>query len=105
MKLTFHSSTTVLKINPVLYKHSTLDGKKSQLLDPNTLSDDGTTALTAFAPSDDGKLLAYGLSYHGSDWQELFVKNVEAGQDYDEVLKWSKFTRIAWLPDSSGVLL
>src|SRR6185437_13230428 len=44
------------------------------LLDPNTLSSDGTTAISAFAVSHDGNLLAYGLSYSGSDWTEIRVR-------------------------------
>ena len=44
------------------------------MLDPNTLSSDGTVALsdTAFTP--DGKLLAYSTSSGGSDWCTIQVR-------------------------------
>ncbi len=41
--------------------------------DPNTLSADGTTAMQYVSFSEDGRLLAYGLSEKGSDWATLKV--------------------------------
>jgi len=72
------------------------------LLDPNTLSADGTVALTAYAPSRDGRLLAYALSRAGSDWREWRIRDVESGEDRADVLQWSKFTGAAWTPDGKG---
>lgn len=43
------------------------------LLDPNTLSDDGTVALKDAVFSDNGELLAYSLSSGGSDWSTIKV--------------------------------
>lgn len=43
------------------------------LLDPNTLSEDGTVALKDATFSDDGKLIAYSLSSGGSDWATIKV--------------------------------
>ena len=51
------------------------------LLDPNTLSKDGTVALRETAVSDDGRLFAYALSDAGSDWQIWHVRNVDTGKD------------------------
>ena len=48
-----------------------LEGSPDVLLDPNTLSDDGTSALTGVDFSKDGKKLAYGISKKGSDWCEM----------------------------------
>src|SRR5690606_6851157 len=44
------------------------------LLDPNTLSEDGTTAVGSFTVSDDGKLVVYALSDAGSDWKRWRVR-------------------------------
>jgi prolyl oligopeptidase len=74
------------------------------LLDPNGLAEDGTIALTRAAVRDDGALLAYGLSEAGSDWVTWRVRDVETGEDLDDVVRWSKFTSGAWLPDGSGFL-
>jgi prolyl oligopeptidase len=72
------------------------------LLDPNTLSLDGTVALTAWEPSDDGRLLAYAVSRSGSDWQEIRVREVDSGRDRDDDLRWAKFVSMSWLADASG---
>ena len=45
-----------------------MEGKPEVLLDPNTLSADGTSALTGVDFAKDGKKLAYGISKKGSDW-------------------------------------
>ena len=72
------------------------------LLDPNTLSADGTVALSGMSVSDDGKLLAYGLSSGGSDWVEWHVKDVGTGVDKADLIKWSKFSGASWTPDGKG---
>jgi prolyl oligopeptidase len=72
------------------------------LLDPNTLSSDGTIALSGYETSWDGKLLAYGLSAAGSDWTEWKVRDVETGKDLSDDLKWIKFSGAAWSHDNKG---
>jgi prolyl oligopeptidase len=72
------------------------------LLDPNTLSEDGTVSLAGLAVSPDGRWLAYAVSSGGSDWQEWRVRAVGSGADLPERLSDSKFSGAAWLPDSSG---
>ena len=72
------------------------------LLDPNALSADGTTALTAIAPSPDGSLLAFALSEHGSDRQTIRIRRVSDGVDLDDRIAWVKFASIAWTADSGG---
>jgi len=72
------------------------------LLDPNTLSPDGTTALTAWSVSHDGSWLAYATSAAGSDWMTWRVRSVETGQDLPDIIEWSKFSGAAWRHDGSG---
>lgn len=72
------------------------------LIDPNTLSDDGTVALGSWHPSDDGRLLAYSVADGGSDWRTWRVRDVATGQDTDDVIEWSKFSGIAWTPSGDG---
>lgn len=91
-----------LQNQAVLYKTATLDGPPDVLLDPNTLSTDGTVALTATSFSDDGRYLAYAVSRNGSDWMEWRVRDVSTGDDLPEVLLWSKFSGAAWRKDGSG---
>jgi len=98
----FFTRNDGLQNHPVLYWLDQLDGEPRELLDPNTLRDDGTVALTGYAVSDDGQLLAYGLSSAGSDWMEWRVREVESGQDRGDLLQWVKFSGAAWTPDNAG---
>jgi prolyl oligopeptidase len=72
------------------------------LIDPNLLSSEGTVAATEISPSDDGSLLGYGLATAGSDWNELHVRDVASGRDLPDVVRWVKFSGIAWTKDNAG---
>src|SRR3954464_3638576 len=77
----FFTRNSGLQNQRVLYVAETLEAAPRVLLDPNVLSADGTVALSGFDFSDDGRLLAYGLSRAGSDWQEFRVRDVDSGVD------------------------
>ena len=98
----FFTRNDGLQDQDVLYRVDTLDGEPRLLLDPNTLSPDGTVALTGWSVSEDGRLLAYGLSSGGSDWQEWRVREVETGRELPDHLKWVKFSAAAWTHDDLG---
>lgn len=66
------------------------------LLDPNTLSGDGTISLSGASISNDGKTLAYGLSKAGSDWVEIHFRDIATKQDLPDVIKWVKFSGMSW---------
>jgi len=85
-----------------LYVLDRLDGEPRVLLDPNTLSKDGTVSLSGYAVSNDGKLLAYGTSSGGSDWNEWHVRDVDTGKDRPDLLRWIKFSGASWAHDDSG---
>jgi len=93
-----------LQNQDVLYTADRLDGEWRVLLDPNTLSADGTAALRALKVSPDGRFVAYAVSHGGSDWQAWFVRDVTTGQDLPDHVQWSKFSGAEWLPDASGFL-
>ena len=80
-----------------------LDGP-DVLLDPNDLSADGTVALMSASVSDDGSLLAYALSEAGSDWRTIRIRDVDAGTDRPDELRWAKWVDPTWMPDGSGFL-
>lgn len=98
----FFSKNSGLQNQAVLYMQQTLEGEAAAILDPNTFSEDGTAALTNQVFSEDGRLLAYGISSRGSDWQEIKIRRVEDGTDYAEVIRWCKFSSIAWRHDNLG---
>ncbi|HEU4513355.1 MAG TPA: prolyl oligopeptidase family serine peptidase [Nocardioidaceae bacterium] len=74
------------------------------LIDPNTFSEDGTSSLTGYDVSRDGRLLAYQVSDGGSDWTTLRVRDVATGEDLEDVLTKVKFSAATWLPDGRSFL-
>ncbi len=98
----FFSRNDGLQNQNVLYRVDALDGEPRLVLDPNTLSADGTIAVTGWSISEDGKRLAYGLSSGGSDWQEWRVRDIDSGRDLADDLKWVKFSEAAWTYDNLG---
>ncbi|MFT3754152.1 MAG: prolyl oligopeptidase family serine peptidase [Paludibacter sp.] len=85
-----------LQNQSILYRQKSLDSKPELLLDPNTLSIDGTVALANIALSKDGKYLSYSIARSGSDWNEIFVLDVETRQLLPDHIKWSKSSEIFW---------
>jgi prolyl oligopeptidase len=69
------------------------------LVDPNTLSDDGTVALTGLGVSPDGSAIAWASSTAGSDWMTWHLRSVADGEDLVDVVEWSKFSGAAWTID------
>jgi prolyl oligopeptidase len=88
-----------LQNQSVLYMLDKLEGEPKELLDPNTLSKEGTTSLATAEVSKDAKYLAYAVSVGGSDWNEIYVKNIETGKQLDDHIKWVKFSGISWYKD------
>jgi len=85
-----------LQNQSVLYIQDTPEAGPQVLLDPNKLSDDGTVALSGIEISDDGKYLVYLISRSGSDWNEIFVKNIATGELLPDHIKWVKFSGASW---------
>lgn len=98
----FYQKNDGLQNQPILFQQKEEEESPTVLLDPNSLSDDGTVALYSQFYSKDGRYLAYTLSESGSDWQTIHVRDTETGQDTDDLIQWCKFTGQAWLPDNSG---
>lgn len=86
-----------LQNQSVLYtQKDTCCDKGEVLLDPNTLSNDGTTSLNSVSVSKNSQYLAYGISKAGSDWVEIHVMDISTKKDMPDVIKWVKFSGIAW---------
>lgn len=98
----FYQKNDGLQNQPILYRQEGIEAEAQVLLDPNTLNEDGTVALTTQSYSKDGRYLAYSLSESGSDWQTIHVRDTEKFQDIPDIIRWCKFTIPAWLPDNSG---
>ena len=98
----FRFHNTGLQNQAVLFVSRSARERGTVLLDPNTLSADGTVALTGLAPTEDGRRLAYAVSAAGSDWQTWKVREVETGRDLPDEVHWSKASGASWLKDGSG---
>lgn len=88
-----------LRNQSVLYVKDSLAGEARMLLDPNTLSDDGTVALSEISPSHDSKYLAYSVADGGSDWNKIYVLDMRTGERLRDEVSWVKFSTIAWQGD------
>jgi prolyl oligopeptidase len=88
---------------PVLVVREGADGPEQTILDPNELSASGIVALDWWFPSDDGRLLAFGLSEGGTELSTLNVLDIQSGERLSgEQIPYTRAASIAWLPDASG---
>ena len=86
----------------VLYLRQGVRGEDRAVLDPNALDAGGTVARDWHYPSEDGSLLAYGLSENGSEQSVLQVMNVDTGVVLPDRIPHTRAAELAWLPDSTG---
>ncbi|NWJ39393.1 MAG: S9 family peptidase [Geothrix sp.] len=98
----FYSYNTGLQNQAVLFVTEDPKAKGRVLLDPNTLSKDGTVALSGISLTEDGRLMAYSVSVAGSDWQTWKVRDVATGKDLSDEIQWSKASGASWRKDGSG---
>ena len=85
-----------LQNQSVLYEMDTPDGEPQVLLDPNSLSDDGTVALKGVYFSNDCKYMAYSISRSGSDWEEFYVMDLQTKELLPDHIEWAKFSGASW---------
>ncbi len=97
-----YSRNDGLQNQGVLYVTDVPGGTARILLDPNTLSTDGTVAFKDGEFSADGRYFAYGLSSGGSDWEEWRVLDVATGNPLADRLEWVKFSNVSWNRQGTG---
>ncbi len=99
---TFYFKNDGLQNQAVLYVQEGDHGSPRVLMDPNTLSQDGTIALGELSISNDGNWLAWSTSVSGSDWRTWYVLDIATGEDLADEVQWSKFSEPAWDHDAKG---
>lgn len=92
----FISKNDGLQNQNVLYYMESLGAEEKVLLDPNTFSEDGTVALAGYDISNDGKYIVYATSTGGSDWRDVYVKEIATGKLLEDHVQWVKFSNLAW---------
>jgi len=98
----FYRMNDGLQNQAVLYVVDGPGAAPRVLIDPNTLSAEGTVAVTEASATEDGRLLGYGLAVAGSDWNEFHVRDVATGADLPDVVRWVKFSNLSWTHDGAG---
>ena len=87
-----------------LYWRAGADGADSLLVDPEALGtrDGKSLAIMDFAPSPDGRLVAYSLQAGGSEIGTLHVIEVESGREVVPPVDRIRYASVSWLDDGSG---
>src|SRR6185369_13181637 len=98
----FYTRNSGLQRQSVVFTRETLTGSETVALDPNSLSPDGSMALSGFEPAPDAQHFAYGQSEGGSDWSTYYVRELDSGKQLPDVIRWVKFSGLAWTEDGKG---
>ena len=98
--LYFYEKTTPEGENGKLYVREGLTGAERVLFDPETLTKAGVHySLDTYAPSLDGKYVAYAASPGGSEHGSVYVLETATGNRLPDVISRTAFTTLSWLPD------
>jgi len=95
----FYSKNNGLQNQSVMYVQDKPDGDAKIFFDPNQLSKDGTVSLGGTYFNKDGTKMGYTISRSGSDWEEIYVLDVNTGKRTNDSIRWAKFTDVAWQGD------
>jgi prolyl oligopeptidase len=98
----FYSKNSGLQRQSPIYMRENLDAEPRLVIDPNALSPDGSVSLGQYAPSPDGRLIAYTLSQGGADWRSVHVREIASGRDLPDKVEWMRFSRLSWTKDGKG---
>jgi prolyl oligopeptidase len=99
----FYTRNSGLQRQSVVFRRETLDGSETVALDPNSLSPDGSIALSGFVPAPDAQHFVYGQSEGGSDWSTYYVRELATGRQLPDVIRWVKFSSLSWTEDGKGI--
>lgn len=95
----FFSKNDGLQNQSVIYYQQGLDGEPKVFIDPNALSEEGTTSIGLLGASKDNKYMAYSRSDAGSDWRKIYVREIASNTDLEDELEWVKFGGAGWFED------
>jgi prolyl oligopeptidase len=85
---------------PVLYYSKKLSFNLSsdynELLNVNKLSEKGLYSPGAIAIHPEKDWMAYTLSYSGSDWNTIYVKDIKTNKPITDTIPFSQFSSLSW---------
>ena len=86
----------------VLYYKDGLDGKPIKIVDPNGMEENNTISLDSWSNSESGRYVAYALSKSGEEMGTLYIKDLNTGENLNDIIERSRSFQVRWLPDDSG---
>jgi prolyl oligopeptidase len=98
----FYSKNSGLQRQAPIYQRAGAAAPPKLVLDPNTLSPDGSLSLAQYAPSPDARQLAYAIAEGGADWQTVKVRDLAGGNDLSDEVRWMRFSGLSWTRDAKG---
>ncbi len=96
----FYEFTRGLENQAVLYMD--VNGQKDELVNPNKINSEGTTAMDWWSVSPSGKYVVYGLSENGSEQSVLHVIDTETKTAVDAPIPGCRYASVGWKKDESG---
>ena len=88
-----------LQNQSILYRQVGLNGTPEVFIDPNTMSKDGTAAVSTPSFTKSKKYAAYMIAQAGSDWQEAYVMDIVTKKLLNDKIQWIKFSGLSWKGD------
>jgi len=98
----FYAKNTGLQRQAPIFMRASPTAAPQLVIDPNTVSEDGSVSLAQYTPSPDAKLFAYALAKGGADWQTIKVRDLATGQDLADDVHWMRFSNLSWTKDAKG---
>ena len=98
----FYSLKDGRRPQPLIMRQRDKNSAPEMILDVNSLSEDGTVAVPVYSVSPDAKILAYAVADGGSDWNEVYFKDIDSGKALPDVLKRTRYAQLNWLEESSA---
>jgi prolyl oligopeptidase len=91
------------KEKAVWYWRASEGAEPKVLIDPNTLSDDGSVSLKGIWPSWDGRRVAYKLSENNADESTMYVMDVASGKKSTvDIIPGAKYASASWNRNGTG---
>jgi prolyl oligopeptidase len=101
----FYTRSHSDKEKSIVYYRDGEKGAEKVLIDPNTLSADGSISLGGWWPAQNGRLVAYKLKKNNSDAATMYVRDLDAGKDLEkDVIEGAKYAAAAWTPQGGDPL-
>jgi prolyl oligopeptidase len=98
----FYKKRLGLQNQAILYVRDGLGGEDRVLIDPNTLDAEGLVSLDWYYPTNDGSLMAYGLSREGTEQSTLYIMDVTTGETLPDEISRARHSSVSWKNDNSG---